>query len=78
MEQITWKPQGKMGKDEETQLTEIGPRFVLQPIRIFEGSFGGPTLYENSEYVPPNAVRGSIFLIALRFSLCTASCHGPR
>jgi ribosome biogenesis protein BRX1 len=29
----------------------------LNPIRIFGGSFGGPTLYQNSEYVSPNAVR---------------------
>ena len=28
-----------------TSLVEIGPRFVLTPIRIFEGSFSGATLY---------------------------------
>jgi ribosome biogenesis protein BRX1 len=28
-------------------LVEIGPRFVLTPIRIFEGSFGGPTIFAN-------------------------------
>lgn len=28
-------------------LSEIGPRFVLVPVKIFEGSFGGATLYEN-------------------------------
>lgn len=28
-------------------LTEIGPRFVLVPIKIFEGSFGGATLFDN-------------------------------
>ena len=33
-----------------------GPRFVLQLIKVFEGSFGGPTLYENPQYVTPNAV----------------------
>ncbi len=27
-------------------LVEIGPRFVLKVIRIFEGSFGGPTLFQ--------------------------------
>ncbi|CEH14437.1 ribosome biogenesis protein brx1 [Ceraceosorus bombacis] len=38
-------------------LVEIGPRFVMTPIRIFEGSFGGATLYENPEYLSPNTVR---------------------
>jgi len=46
-------------KNSETELVEIGPRFVLNPIRIFGGSFGGPTLYQNSEYVSPNAIRAS-------------------
>ncbi len=34
-----------------------GPRFVLNLIKVFEGSFGGATLYENPSYVTPNAVR---------------------
>lgn len=33
-----------------------GPRFVLNLIRIFEGSFGGPCLYENPHYSSPNEV----------------------
>ena len=33
-----------------------GPRMVLNPIRIFQGSFGGPTLYLNDHYVSPNEV----------------------
>eukprot|EP00732_Lithocolla_globosa_P005110 Lithocolla_globosa_v1_NODE_5071_length_1309_cov_356.782297.p1 type:complete len:339 gc:universal NODE_5071_length_1309_cov_356.782297:130-1146(+) len=41
----------------ETNLVEIGPRFVMTPIRIFQGSFGGPTLYQNDHYVSPNEVR---------------------
>eukprot|EP00814_Leptocylindrus_danicus_P010711 CAMPEP_0116027262 /NCGR_PEP_ID=MMETSP0321-20121206/14507_1 /TAXON_ID=163516 /ORGANISM="Leptocylindrus danicus var. danicus, Strain B650" /LENGTH=417 /DNA_ID=CAMNT_0003500549 /DNA_START=28 /DNA_END=1281 /DNA_ORIENTATION=- len=40
-----------------TQLVEIGPRFVLDPIRIFGGSFGGPTLYQNKDFVSPNVKR---------------------
>lgn len=32
----------------QTSLIEIGPRFVLTPIRIFEGAFGGATVYSNS------------------------------
>lgn len=44
--------------DPEAQiLTEIGPRFVLDPIRIMAGSFGGPTLYANAFYMSPTALR---------------------
>jgi len=39
------------------QLEEIGPRMVLQLVKIFDGSFGGPVLYENPQYVSPNEVR---------------------
>jgi hypothetical protein len=31
----------------QTSLVEIGPRFVLTPIRIFEGAFGGAVVYSN-------------------------------
>lgn len=44
-------------KKNESQLVEIGPRFVLIPIRIFNGSLGGPTLYQNPAYVSPNEER---------------------
>ncbi|EEQ33989.1 Ribosome biobiogenesis protein brx1 [Microsporum canis] len=44
----------------EISLVEIGPRFVLTPIVILEGSFGGPVIYENREYVSPNQVRREI------------------
>jgi len=43
----------------DPELVEIGPRFVLNPIRIFSGSFGGSTLYQNSNYISPNAIRAS-------------------
>ncbi|KAI9920926.1 hypothetical protein PsorP6_000613 [Peronosclerospora sorghi] len=43
--------------DDLVQLIEIGPRFVLTPIRIFDGSFGGQTLYQNEHYVSPNENR---------------------
>jgi len=36
---------------------EIGPRFAMNPIRIFGGSFGGMTLWENAAYVSPNTQR---------------------
>jgi len=45
------------GKSAATSLVEIGPRFVLNPIRIFRGSFGGQTLFLNPHYVSPNEVR---------------------
>lgn len=38
------------------EIVEIGPRFVLNPIRIFKGSFGGPTLYKNEFFISPNLV----------------------
>jgi len=43
--------------EETGSLVEIGPRFVLNPIKMFEGSFGGETLWENPHYVTPNTVR---------------------
>jgi ribosome biogenesis protein BRX1 len=48
----------KAGEEEKPPtLVEIGPRFVMTPIRIFEGSFGGATLYENpGEYSIPDPV----------------------
>lgn len=45
---------------DDTSLVEIGPRFVLTLITILEGSFGGPKIYENKEYVSPNFVRAQI------------------
>lgn len=57
----TVKPVPK-GKDAQpdVSLVEIGPRFVLTPIVILEGSFGGPVIYENKEYVSPNQVRREV------------------
>ena len=40
-------------------MIEIGPRFVLNPIRIFRGSFGGQTLYVNEDFVNPNVIRAN-------------------
>lgn len=45
---------------EDMNLVEIGPRFVLTPIVIQEGSFGGPIIYENREFVSPNQVRSEL------------------
>lgn len=43
--------------EQPTVLVEIGPRFVLDVVRVFSGSMGGSTLYSNPSYVSPNAVR---------------------
>lgn len=57
----------------------LGPRFVLNPIRFFEGSFGGPTLYENASYVAPNEVGKQALTIRKttqhQFFLLTCYCH---
>jgi ribosome biogenesis protein BRX1 len=41
-------------------LVEIGPRFCLNPIRVFSGSFGGSTLWTNNTYESPNEVRARL------------------
>lgn len=45
------------GQTHATSLIEIGPRFVLNPIRIFRGSFGGQTIWRNDDFVNPNVIR---------------------
>jgi len=45
---------------EDGSLTEIGPRFVLNPIKIFDSSFSGATLWENPNYVSPAAHRSAL------------------
>lgn len=32
---------------------------MLNPVRLFAGSFGGPTLWENPDFISPNEVRAS-------------------
>lgn len=43
----------------ESTVVEIGPRFVLTPIKVFSGSLSGSVLWENQSYVSPNAVRAA-------------------
>ena len=43
----------------DMSLVEVGPRFCLNPVKAFAGSFGGKTLYENPAYVTPNATRSA-------------------
>jgi len=47
-------------------LLEIGPRFSLNLIRIFDGPLGGKTLYSNPFYIPPSTL---VQKNALRFKL---------
>ncbi|QDZ25304.1 Brix domain-containing protein [Chloropicon primus] len=42
---------------EKMKLVEVGPRFVLNPVKMFAGSFKGQVLYENPSYVSPNVMR---------------------
>ncbi|KAH7935168.1 hypothetical protein HPB52_004631 [Rhipicephalus sanguineus] len=50
--------------EETGALVEIGPRFVLNPIKVFEGSFGGAVIYSNPHYVTPSEHRRSLKLAA--------------
>lgn len=50
------------GRETKLSLVEIGPRFVMTPIVILEGSFGGPVIYENREFVSPNQIRAELRL----------------
>lgn len=38
---------------EDGGLAEVGPRFVMNPIKIFEGSFTGDPIWENPNYQSP-------------------------
>merc|ERR1712098_733769 len=46
--------------EETGSMAEIGPKMVLNPIKIFEGSFCGQTLWENARYITPNAKRSML------------------
>lgn len=39
--------------DDTSSLAEVGPRFVLNIVKILDGCFNGQTLYENPKYVSP-------------------------
>ncbi len=58
------KNKGRKGKgsgdNTDVSLVEIGPRFVLTPIVIQEGAFGGPIIYENKRFISPNQVRSDL------------------
>jgi len=48
-----WFRNFQIGEEKDGVLAEVGPRFVLNLIKIFDGSFGGMVLYENPLYVAP-------------------------
>ncbi|KAG5462900.1 MAG: Allantoicase repeat-domain-containing protein, partial [Olpidium bornovanus] len=51
------KEENRAEDDDDVTLVEIGPRLVLNPIRIFAGSFGGGTVYANPSSNSPASVR---------------------
>lgn len=53
----TSKDEGDGRSSSDVSLVEVGPRMVLTPVVILEGSFGGPVVFENKQYVSPNQVR---------------------
>ena len=55
---VTGRPRARTETD--MNLVEIGPRFVLTPIWIQEGSFGGPIIFENKQFISPNQVRADL------------------
>lgn len=49
---------------EDGAVAEIGPRFVLNPVKIFSGSFSGQALWENPHYLSPARYRHQVRLQA--------------
>ena len=49
------------GGEQPTVLVEIGPRFVLDIVKVFAGSMGGATLYSNPKYLSPNLLRHELY-----------------
>ena len=43
---------------DELVLIEIGPRMTLTPVKYFEGTMGGQALFQNSEFITPQKLRG--------------------
>ena len=56
--QIVWP--SRDNTEREKKLIEIGPRFVLIPVRIFDSGFGGNTLFHNVDYESPNEKRRAL------------------
>ena len=73
--QIVEKDPLKPNGPPETSLVEIGPRFVLTPIRIFEGAFGGATVYSNPGacHFPSPCLIAPLFHISGLVAICLFS-----
>lgn len=56
----------------QTTLVEIGPRFVLTPIRIFEGAFSGATVFAN-----PGTLSNYVSLLSNRLTSLFAEFVSP-
>jgi ribosome biogenesis protein BRX1 len=54
--QISPRTERDQNKPLKQCLTEIGPRFVLNPIKIFEDSFAGRVIYKNPHYISVSKV----------------------
>ena len=57
MEQVVTVLDKQKPAPEHASLVEVGPRCCLNPIKIFAGSFGGPVIFDNPDFVSPNTVR---------------------
>jgi len=60
--QIVYDGEKNPKKKGDPVLVEVGPRFVLNPIKIFDGSFSGSVLFDNPDYVSPNQARRNVML----------------
>lgn len=47
---------------EKLVMIEIGPRFCLHPIKIFDESLGGKALWQNKDYIAPTKLRSKKFI----------------
>jgi len=54
---ITPETPNDMDNPERQLLAEIGPRFVLEPIKAVNCSFYGQTIYANDDYLSPATLR---------------------
>lgn len=59
IENVDGTKKGSKSSAATTQMAEIGPRFVLEPVRIFSQAFGGPTVWKNDDYVTPSKIRAA-------------------
>ncbi|KAF5294907.1 hypothetical protein FQR65_LT10705 [Abscondita terminalis] len=63
---------------EKGALVEIGPRFMLNPIKIFAGSFGGQILWEDPKYISLKKYRRHIHLAAKKKKYVEMKTQKPK